>query len=123
NEFVHHSINYFEIYATDLTEAKRFFGQAFGWQFNEYGPDYLGIRKLDDEDLEYGGICRVDQVNPGGSLIVLYSNDLDQSQASVENAGGKISKEIFSFPGGRRFQFIDPSGNEMAVWSDIESTD
>jgi predicted enzyme related to lactoylglutathione lyase len=113
----HHTINYIEFYAVDLAEATRFYGAAFGWQFTEYGTDYVGIRNR-DTDGECGGICRTDKVFPGGPLVILYSEDLESSLATVQKAGGKITKEIFSFPGGRRFHFSDPCGNELAVWSD-----
>lgn len=114
---VHHEINYIELSAVDIDDAKRFYSAAFGWRFNDYGPEYCGIRKQEGEG-ESGGICRVQQVATGGPLVILYSNDLEASYSSVQAAGGAISAEIVSFPGGRRFQFCDPSGNELAVWSD-----
>ncbi len=114
---VHHEINYIELAALNIAEAKRFYTAAFGWQFNDYGPDYAGIRKQ-ESDGESGGLCRTDEVGRGGPLVILYSDHLEGSHASVVAAGGSISKEIISFPGGRRFQFLDPSGNELAVWSD-----
>jgi hypothetical protein len=113
----HHTIHYIEFYAIDIEEAKRFFNAAFDWEFNDYGPDYAGIRNR-NADGECGGICHTEKVVTGGPLVILYSDDLESSLASVKKAGGKITKEIFSFPGGRRFQFCDPSGNELAVWSD-----
>lgn len=117
-EHVQHEINYIELSVLDLNEAKRFYNEAFGWDFNDYGPDYAGIQRRGRADLESGGICRVDKVNSGGPLVILYSTDLEASLAAVTAAGGRISKEIISFPGGRRFQFLDPHGNELAVWSD-----
>ncbi|MBL8817829.1 MAG: VOC family protein [Planctomyces sp.] len=113
----HHSINYIEFSAVDIPEAKRFFNAAFDWEFNDYGPDYVGIRNQ-NADGECGGICRTESVVTGGPLVILYSIDLQASLASVQRAGGKVTREIFSFPGGQRFQFCDPSGNELAVWSD-----
>lgn len=113
----HHTIHYIELYASDLPKTKQFFSTAFDWRFNDYGPDYVGIRNQDGEG-ECGGICRVDKVVSGGPLVILYSVNLEASLASVLLAGGVITKEIFSFPGGRRFHFSDPSGNELAVWSD-----
>ncbi len=110
---IHHSIDYIEFCVTDMAEAKRFFSEAFGWEFNEYGPDYAGIKGGSGE---VGGLRKVDQVAAGGPLIILYSEDLPASLAAVEAAGGRIVKDIFEFPGGRRFEFADPSGNEMAVW-------
>ena len=112
---VHHEINYIELYATNLTETKQFYAAAFGWKFNDYGEDYCGIQKQSGEG-ETGGICRVAQVQPGGPLVILYSNDLEASLASVVEAGGKVTQDIISFPGGRRFQFNDPNGVELAVW-------
>jgi uncharacterized protein len=117
NPNLHHTINYIEFSAIDIGLAKQFFSTAFDWQFSDYGPDYVGIRHR-NADGECGGICRTDKVLTGGPLVILYSVDLEASLASVKKAGGRITKEIFSFPGGRRFQFCDPSGNELAVWSD-----
>ena len=115
DNLVHHEINYIEIYVTDMDAAKRFYTSAFGWQFTDYSPEYAGIQKQSGG--ETGGICLAEQVAPGGPLVILYSNNLEASQSSVAQAGGTVTKEIFSFPGGRRFQFQDPSGNELAVWS------
>lgn len=123
-EHVHHEIDYIELSAVDIEDAKRFYSAAFGWQFNDYGPDYVGIRRQ-NRDAESGGICRVDQLAsapPGSPLVILYSSNLEATEASVVEAGGAISKETISFPGGRRFQFRDPSGNELAVWSDQPSS-
>lgn len=114
-EHEHHAIDYIELAVTDMAAAQRFYGAAFGWQFNDYGPDYAGIRGA---RREMGGL-RVDaQVKPGGPLVVLYSKDLDATLAAVRAAGGRVVAEPFGFPGGRRFHFADPSGNELAVWSD-----
>lgn len=117
HNFAHHEINYIEFSVLDMEQTKRFFSEAFGWAFNDYGPEYAGIRKVDSE-LEAGGLRLVDKVTTGGPLVILYSRNLEESLAAVQAAGGKISLEILSFPGGRRFQFLDPSGNELAVWSD-----
>lgn len=112
---VHHSIDYIEITVTDVPEAKRFYGAAFGWAFNDYGPEYAGIQ---GPGREVGGLRQDAQVRVGGPLVVLYSRTLDDTLARVKKAGGRIVKEPFSFPGGRRFHFSDPSGNELAVWSE-----
>jgi len=115
-EHEHHAINYIELTMNDLTEAKRFYGEAFNWQFTDYGPEYVGIQKTGGG--EVGGM-RIDQTPPGkGALVILYSQDLEASVAKVQGAGGKIVVEPFAFPGGRRFHFTDPTGNELAVWSD-----
>ena len=112
---VHHAIDYIELSVLDLDQAKRFYGEAFGWQFNDYGPTYTGIQK---EGGEAGGMTVASSVIAGGPLVILYSRDLDATIAGVREAGGRITKETYEFPGGRRFHFADPSGNELAVWSD-----
>jgi uncharacterized protein len=111
----HHSIDYIELAVTDVAEAKRFYGAAFGWRFNDYGDDYAGIQ---GEGREVGGFRQDAKVKAGGPLVVLFSQDLEDTLARVKKAGGRIAKEPFSFPGGRRFHFKDPSGNELAVWSE-----
>ena len=110
----HHAIDYVEIAVSDLPAAKAFYTAAFGWTLNDYGPDYAGIQ---GDGKEVGGL-RPDTVTPGGPLIILYSENLDQSAAAITAAGGTIVKPAYAFPGGRRFHFADPSGNELAVWSD-----
>lgn len=112
---VHHGIDYIEFAVTNMAESKRFYEAAFDWTFNDYGPDYAGIRK---EGGEAGGFRLEPQVAPGGPLVILYSNDLEATLARVRAAGGRITTEPFEFPGGRRFHFADPSGNELAVWSE-----
>ena len=109
----HHAIDYVEFTVRDLGEAKRFYAEAFGWQFTDYGPAYAGIQ---GEDGEQGGIAEGEPRGDGGPLVIFYSDDLDASLAAVEAAGGTISTPPFGFPGGRRFHFRDPSGNELAVW-------
>lgn len=111
---VHHAIDYIEITVTDVAAAKRFYTSAFGWSFTDYGPDYAGIQA---GEREVGGLAKGDP-RPGGPLVVLFSRDLDASVAAVRAAGGSIVKEPFAFPGGRRFHFADPSGNELGVWSE-----
>ncbi len=110
----HHAIDYIEFTVSDMAAAQAFYANAFGWKFTPYGPDYAGIQ---DGDSEMGGFA-VGEVRPGGVLVVLYSNALEDSESAVRAAGGEITKTIFSFPGGRRFHFRDPSGNEVAVWGD-----
>jgi uncharacterized protein len=114
NPQVHHAMDYIEFTVTDMAAAKEFYGAAFGWEFNDYGPDYAGIKK---EGGEAGGLRLQETASTGGPLVVLFSNDLDASLMSVRAAGGRITTEPFDFPGGRRFQFKDPSGNELAVAS------
>jgi uncharacterized protein len=110
----HHAIDYIEFQVTDVAAAKKFYGVAFDWGFNDYGPDYAGIQ---GETREVGGFMKGTPTK-GGPLIVLYSQHLDDSLKRVREAGGKITKDPFEFPGGRRFHFIDPSGNELGVWSE-----
>jgi uncharacterized protein len=112
----HHEINYIEFPVTDMERAKQFYSEAFGWQFTDYAPHYVGIRRGNGEG-ECGGLCLTDVVSTGGPLVILLSDDLDDSYQMVKAAKGTITVETFSFPGGRRFQFRDPSGNELAVWT------
>ena len=110
------SINYIEYPAVDLVATKAFFSACFGWCFTDYGPDYTAFS---DAGLE-GGFYQSDLTSTsssGAALLVLVSEDLESSLAKVVANGGRIGKDIFSFPGGRRFQFFEPSGNELAVWS------
>ncbi|MET0048475.1 MAG: VOC family protein [Sedimenticola sp.] len=114
---IHEKINYVEFPAADLQRTKRFFSEAFGWSFQDFGPDYTAFS---DQGLD-GGFYRADLASSaanGAALIVLYSGDLEETQRKIERAGGSIVKPIFAFPGGRRFHFTEPSGNELAVWSD-----
>ena len=116
----HEKLNYVEYPARDLEATRRFFQDAFSWEFEAYGPDYLAFS---DEGLD-GGFYRSDlaaRTGQGSALLVFYSQDLEQTLAKVTAAGGEIVKPIFAFPGGRRFHFTEPSGNEFAVWSDPES--
>ena len=118
---LHHGIDYLELAATDLVAAKKFYEGAFGWSFTDYGPEYCGYsdgRMQNGKRVEAGGIRLEKKVTTGGPLPVLYSSALEKTRDAVKNAGGTLTKDIFEFPGGRRFQFTDPSGNELAVWSD-----
>lgn len=115
----HEKINYVEFPARDIDATKHFFATVFGWSFVDYGPDYSAFS---DAGID-GGFFRSElsaSVERGSALIVFYSRTLEQSQAKIERAGGQIIKPIFDFPGGRRFHFSDPSGNEYAVWSDAD---
>ena len=114
----HHRIDYVELPARDLRSVEQVYGELFDWTFTSYGPDYLAF---DDGSLD-GGLFRADSTSDsagtGAALIVLYSSDLEETQRAIEVAGGQVIRPIFSFPGGRRFHFRDPVGNELAVWSD-----
>jgi predicted enzyme related to lactoylglutathione lyase len=109
-------IDYVEFPATDIAATKQFYSSAFEWKFEDYGPDYTSFF---DGRLA-GGFTRDLPAPARGLLVVLYASDLAAAQKKIEAAGGKIVKEIFSFPGGRRFHFADPNGNELAVWSDAQ---
>ena len=113
----HEKINYVEFPAKNIETAKAFFTAVFNWSFEDYGPEYTAFS---NEGLD-GGFFLSDQsvsTANGSALIVFYSADLEATQAKIEGAGGEIVKPIFNFPGGRRFHFADPNGNEYAVWSD-----
>ena len=115
----HHAIDYVELTVTDLEQAKRFYSEAFGWGFNDYGPTYAGIQSPQGAAApEVGGLTTGREVRAGGLLVLLYSADLDRSVAAVENAGGQVVDGPYDFPGGRRFHFTDPSGNELGVWAE-----
>lgn len=113
----HEKINYVEFPAKDLTASKQFFTEVFGWSFQDFGPEYSAFSNAGLD----GGFYRANLTSTtqtGGALIVFYSNNLPETQLKIEQAGGKIIKPIFSFPGGQRFHFTEPSGNEFAVWTD-----
>ncbi|WP_366657358.1 VOC family protein [Fodinicurvata sp. EGI_FJ10296] len=107
-------IDNIEFVVGDIDRSKAFYQAAFGWTFTDYGPTYC---EFSDGRLT-GGFTTDGRVMPGGPLVILYGADLEGMQAQVEAAGGTIVKPIFSFPGGRRFQFTDPDGYELSVWSD-----
>jgi predicted enzyme related to lactoylglutathione lyase len=107
-------INYIELNVRDIEKAKAFYGKAFGWTFTDYGPQYA---EFSDGAMK-GGLTSTEQPSPaGGPLVILYAEQLEAAQTSVQAAGGNISHEIFAFPGGRRFHFKDADGYELAVWS------
>ncbi|PJE64302.1 MAG: glyoxalase family protein [Candidatus Ryanbacteria bacterium CG10_big_fil_rev_8_21_14_0_10_43_42] len=110
-------IQYIELYAPDLTKIKQFYANIFGWKFTDYGEGYTAFTNSGVE----GGFEKREAVVRGGPLIILYCAKLEQAKDAVMEGGGVICKDIFSFPGGRRFHFIDPGGNELAVWSDIQA--
>ncbi len=106
-------MDYIEFPATDIAATKTFYNSVFGWKFEDYGPDYTSFH-----DGRLGGGFTTER-RPGGSvLVVIYASDLGAMEAKIKRAGGKIVKPAFSFPGGRRFHFADPNGNELAVWSE-----
>ena len=116
------SINYLELPAKDLQATVAFFEKALGWAFTWYGEDYVAFAGGGEKGAGVdGGFFRADACSKpanGGALIVLYAHDLESTQATLKAAGAKIVQDIFEFPGGRRFHFEEPSGNEFAVWSE-----
>ena len=113
----HEKINYIELPSNTLIETKRFFKQVFDWSFQDYGPEYTAF---ENQGID-GGFFKADlhsSTSNGAALIIFYSQDLDATQIKIEHAGGTIIKPVYSFPGGRRFHFTEPAGNEFAVWSD-----
>mgnify|MGYP006185922597 CR=1 FL=1 len=115
----HEKINYIELPSKNIEATKAFFTKIFGWSFTDYGPEYTAFS---NEGID-GGFFKSDltvSTENGSALIVFYSKELEQTQLKIVNAGGSIIKAIFSFPGGHRIHFGDPSGNEYAIWSDIE---
>jgi len=107
-------IDYLELPAADIGEAKRFYSTVFGWSFTDYGPDYTSF----SDGRLAGGFSKTETVAPGGPLIVIYAMDLSGLENAIKENGGVIVKETYAFPGGKRFHFRDPSGHELAVWSD-----
>jgi len=110
-------INYVEFPAKSLKATKEFFSQAFGWSFDDFGPEYCAFSNQGINGGFYLSELSSSTDN-GAALIVFYSEDLEATQSRIEKAGGVIVKPVFVFPGGRRFHFTEPSGNEFAVWSD-----
>ena len=106
-------IDYIELPVRDIADSKRFYSSVFGWEFTDYGPEYTSF----SDGRLAGGFFRADTVQPGGALLVIYARDLESLLATVRGNGAEITREIFAFPGGRRFHFRDPSGHELAVWS------
>ncbi|MBX9906528.1 VOC family protein [Patescibacteria group bacterium] len=113
-KLTHEQIQYIEFLSPNLVAIKEFYTKAFGWKFTDYGTEYTAF----EGDCVDGGFA-LGEVVKGSVLVILYSNNLEETKAKVEAAAGNITKDIFSFPGGRRFHFADPDGNELAVWSDI----
>ena len=107
-------INYVEFKAKNIEAIKAFYSSAFGWTFTDYGPTYTAF----SESGLAGGFEKSTGRVVNGALVVLYHSDLAMIKDKVIKSGGKIVKDIFSFPGGKRFHFSDPSGNELAIWSD-----
>lgn len=106
-------IQYIELGARDMAATKQFYGKAFGWTFQDFGATYAAFGNA----VVDGGFDAGAQERVGRPLVVLYAQDLEGALTRVQQAGGRITKPIFSFPGGRRFHFLDPAGNELAIWT------
>jgi predicted enzyme related to lactoylglutathione lyase len=115
------SIDYIEFPLTDVVATKAFYSAVFGWEFQDWGPDYLGFSGAGIN----GGFNRELKAaaEGAGPAVVLYSDHLEEKIAAVAEAGGRVSKATYSFPGGERFHFIDPNGNEVLVWSQVADGD
>ena len=116
---IHEKLNYVEYPTKNISATKRFFETVFAWTFTDFGSDYAAFS---NEGLDGGfytaHLCS--NAQSGGALLVFYSNHLEATEAKIKQAGGIISTTTFDFPGGRRFHFTEPSGNEFAVWSDLK---
>jgi len=113
----HETINYLELPAQNLAQTKAFFAKVFQWTFEDYGPDYIAFKEACIE----GGFYKSTQkatTRDGSVLIVFYSDDLAATEEKILSAGGQIVRPCFQFPGGMRFHFCDPNGNEFAVWTE-----
>ena len=110
------SINYIEFPLVDPAETKRFYAEVFGWEFQEWGPNYLSFSGA-GIDGGFNGEDKVPVQSPG-VLVVLFADDLEVALTEVRAGGATVSREIYAFPGGRRFHFVDPNGNELAVWAE-----
>ena len=114
----HHHFHYIELPSTDNMAMKAFYGAVFGWTFQDWGPTYVAIHGA---GVEGGFDMDSDRAPSGqGALVIIYSDDLEASEQAVKEAGGNVTVPIFSFPGGRRFHFKDPSGNELGIWTIVE---
>lgn len=111
-------IDYVEFAAADLAAVKTFYGDAFGWEFQDWGPEYVSFSGAGVE----GGFNAVETPVVGTTLVILYADDLEATEARVVAAGGEVT-ERHEFPGGRRFHFRDPGGNVLGVWTEVKDAD
>jgi uncharacterized protein len=115
----HHKINYIEFAATDVARAKQFYAAAFGWEFQDWGPDYISFSAAGaGMDGGFRAAKAGETLGDGAPLVVLYSSALKATEDAIAAAGGSIVVPAFEFPGGRRFHFADEVGNVLAVWSE-----
>ncbi len=108
-------IDYIEIPSTDLGKSREFFGALFGWSFQDWGPEYMSFN---DGRLDGGFRFAAEPAPATGVLVVFFTQDIERDRDRVVELGATISKDIFEFPGGRRFHFVDPTGNEYAIWAE-----
>src|SRR5687768_9248213 len=109
----HEQIQYIEFLTSNINQAKTFYKESFGWAFTDYGPEYSAF----EGDYVDGGFTLGKPVR-GSILVVIFSENIETTKKKVIKAGGTIAKDIFEFPGGKRFHFLDPDNNELAVWSE-----
>jgi len=110
-------IDYLELPARDFDAVQAFYEKALAWSFTDYGAEY---RAFSDGKID-GGFYKSEHTSStqnGAALIIVYALDLEGTRDAITSSGGRVVKDIFAFPGGRRFHFADPHGNELAVWSD-----
>lgn len=107
-------VDYVEFGSRDIPLTKSFYSNVFGWVFTDFGPEYTSF----NDGRSNGGLTTMSESVRGGALVVLYARNLEEVEASVKEHGGEIVQETFDFPGGRRFHFVDPTGSELAVWSE-----
>lgn len=111
------TISYIELGVTDLPATRAFYQSAFGWRFRDYGPMYSAFLAADGES-EAGGLNAGAAPGEVGPLLLLAATDLEAALEAVREAGGRIAADPYSFPGGRRFEFLDPSGNRLGVFAE-----
>lgn len=111
------AVDYVEIPSQDVRKTRAFFEALFGWRFTDYGPDYVSF-----EDGRLSGgfytAAKTASVAAGSALIVFYTEQLESARDQAVRLGATITRDIFEFPGGRRFQFAEPGGSEFAIWTD-----
>ena len=113
------TINYIEFPLNKVAETKTFYQEVFGWEFTDWGPSYLSFSGA-GIDGGFNGESTVEATKPG-VLVVLFADDLEATLVRVKESGAEIIAEIYDFPGGRRFHFMDPNGNELAIWSPLNN--
>jgi uncharacterized protein len=116
-----HGIDYLELAVDDVAQAKAFYGSALGWAFNDYGPDYAGIKDPADPDREFAGMNAHPATSRGDGVVALArTDDVESDLANVLAAGGRVVVELHEYPGGKRFMFADPWGNVLGVYQPLE---